>query len=287
MKASMAVKKNLSSMQVLKTLQVLLEDNYSMTDLIKKLNASEDRPVFNHSIVSKYINTCRYLGIEIPKIHNKYFVASMPFGLDLTARELELLDKLQSIAIETLNSKSARLFDGFLKRLSKYSNKQILRVEDKTKQETFDVFERAIREKRKISLMLRGKTVLECIPLAIVEKKGKTFFSINYDDKDKLISVDKVLGIELLFQRFMSKYSNQVVVYKLTGNLAKRYELRENEQIMNRDENEIVISNKDEDKRELFSRLLRYDSNCEILHPKSYRDDMKKLLEEMLGNYGV
>ena len=55
MKASMAVKKNLSSMQVLKTLQVLLEDNYSMTDLIKKLNASEDRPVFNHSIVTQIL----------------------------------------------------------------------------------------------------------------------------------------------------------------------------------------------------------------------------------------
>ena len=36
-----AVKRNQSSMQVLKTLQLLLEDNYTMTELIQKLNKNE------------------------------------------------------------------------------------------------------------------------------------------------------------------------------------------------------------------------------------------------------
>ncbi len=73
-----AVKRNQSSMQVLKTLKLLLEDNYTMTELIQKLNSQEKEPVFNNSVVSKYINTCRFCGMEIPKIHNKYFVSSVP-----------------------------------------------------------------------------------------------------------------------------------------------------------------------------------------------------------------
>ena len=41
-----AVKRNQSSMRVLKTLQLLLEDNYTMSELIHKLNANEKEPVF-------------------------------------------------------------------------------------------------------------------------------------------------------------------------------------------------------------------------------------------------
>ena len=36
-----AVKKNMSGMQVLKTLQLLLEDNYTMSELIERLNKKE------------------------------------------------------------------------------------------------------------------------------------------------------------------------------------------------------------------------------------------------------
>ena len=71
-KNKLSQKKNLSSMQVIKTLQILLQGDYTMNELIEQLNANESEPIFNNSVVSKYINTCRYCGIEIPKIHNKY-----------------------------------------------------------------------------------------------------------------------------------------------------------------------------------------------------------------------
>ena len=56
-KTSMAIKTNTSSYQVLKTLKFLLEDNYSMVELIERLNMGEEKPKYNHSVVSKYINT--------------------------------------------------------------------------------------------------------------------------------------------------------------------------------------------------------------------------------------
>ena len=136
-----AVKRNQSSMQVLKTLQLLLEDNYTMTELIQKLNKNEKEPIFNNSVVSKYINTCRFCGLEIPKIHNKYFVASLPFGIDLSARELDLIDELQYAVKNTMSSKADESFAEFLTKLSKYSNKNIIRVEPKTKQQAFELFD--------------------------------------------------------------------------------------------------------------------------------------------------
>lgn len=285
-----AVKRNQSSMQVLKTLQLLLEDNYTMTELIQKLNKNEKEPIFNNSVVSKYINTCRFCGLEIPKIHNKYFVASLPFGIDLSARELDLIDELQYAVKNTMSSKADESFAEFLTKLSKYSNKNIIRVEPKTKQQAFELFDKAVAEKRRINLLFRAKAVFECIPLSIVEKKGKTCFHVLHDGKEKTISAERISGLEIMDRRFNQTDNSaaQDVVFKLKGGLAERYTLKENEQIVKNELPEsITVSTKGENKEALFARLLRYDSSCEILYPVHYREEMKNLLEEMLKNYGA
>lgn len=287
MATKQVVKRNLSSMQVLKTLLVLMEGNYTMNELTDKLNKDEASPIFNHSVISKYINTCRYLGIDIPKIHNKYFVASLPFGLNLDLRDLELFENLQNIAKEILPEKSLNIFTSFINKLAKYSNKQLVRADRQVPHKAIEMFDRAIQEKRKINLMFKNNTKITCIPVGIVENKGKTFFNIHLEEKEKLYVLDNIVGIEVLPQRFAKNYTGQVVVYTLTGNLAKRYELRENEQLISKEQDSITISNKGENKEILFSRLLRYDSSCEILHPKHYREEMKQLLNDMLKNYGV
>lgn len=283
-----AVKRNQSSMQVLKTLQLLLEDNYSMTELIQKLNANEKEPIFNNSVVSKYINTCRFCGIEIPKIHNKYFVASIPFGIDLSTRELDLIYDLQSTVKNTMSKRANKLFTSFLDKLSKYCNKQIIRVEPETRLRAFELFDKAVSENRMINLLFRAKAVFECIPLGIIEKKDRVCFNVIHNGKTKTISADRISGLEITDKKFKKTDDNsaQDVVFKLKNDLAMRYTLRENEQIMNNElPNSITITNKGENKEKLFSRLLRYDKNCEILYPLHYREEMKNLIEEMLKNY--
>lgn len=287
MNNNQAMKRNISSMQVLKTLQVLLDGNYTMTDLIKKLNENEKKPLFNHSVVSKYINTCRYLGIDIPKIHNKYFVANLPFGLDLSGRDLELLEKLQIVSAETFSIKNAKSFENFISNLSKYSNKNIAKVDHKTTKMCFELFDKAIAEKRKIRFMYKAKSSIECIPLGIVETTDRTYYNVlKKNNKEKLIATDRVAGIEILDQRFIQNFAGQVAIFRLTGDLAKRYTPRDHEQVTINDDGSIVVSNKGENKELLFSRLLRYDTCCELLHPRHYREEMKQLLEDMLENYG-
>lgn len=280
-----AAKKNQSSMQVLKTLQLLLQDNYTMAELISKLNENENDSIFNNSVVSKYINTCRYCGIEIPKIHNRYFVASLPFGLDLSSRELDLLDELHFAVTNLLPKSSEKVFDTFINNLSKFCNKRIMRVEPKTMEKVFKMFEAAANEQRKVRLMFRAKAVFECAPLGIVEKKGKKCFHVIHKGKEKSISSERISGIEIVEEKFEHK-NNGEVVFRLKGALAERYSLREHEKIVTNElPKSIVVSNKGESKEALFSRLLRYDTCCEILYPVEYREEMKQLLDEMLKNY--
>lgn len=282
------VKKNQSSMQVIKTLSVLLEDNYTMQQLVEKLNEKEKEPIFNSSVVSKYINTCRYCGIDIIKVHNKYFVVSMPFGMDITNKELELFIMLQESAKNNFSPRLNKAFDKLISTISKYSNKRIIRVEKKTANITFDMFERAIVEKRKVALMFKAKAVLECIPLGIVSNNGKVYFNVLVDDKEKMILVSRITGLEVLNIKFYPNQADRTVVYRLTGGLASRYTLRENETLLTNSLPEsIVISNKGEPQEILLSRLMRYDKDCEIISPAEYRNSMLEIIDKSLANYEV
>ncbi len=287
--ANEVVKRNISGMQVIKTLQLLLEGNFAMSELIKRLNENEENPVFNNSVVSKYINTCRYCGVNIHKIHNKYFVAKLPFGLELSSRDFELLNILQNKANQQLSGKSIKLFNNFITRLNQYSNKDIIRVEKKTLKITCEKFDKAIQDNRKVLLMFKAKALLECIPLAIVEKKGNLCFKVLIDDKERYVSLDRITGLQILGKIFVpsDEELGETVVFKIKGDLVSRYNMREHEQEISRNfQNEIIISNVGEDKKDLLARLLRYDNCCEILRPQSYRDEFKSILNNMLANYG-
>ena len=120
---------------VLKTLLTLLEGSYSMKELVDKLNSAEEDVVFNNSTVSKYIQTCRFCGIKIFKVDNKYFVASLPFGMNLTFKDLDLLDLLQKTASKRMSEKIQLEFNNLIAKLTRFSNKQISQA-DKFKNES-------------------------------------------------------------------------------------------------------------------------------------------------------
>lgn len=288
MSKSLAIKRNISGMQVIKTLLVLLEGNYTMSELIQKLNENEPEPVFNSNVISKYINTCRLLGFQIPKIHNRYYLAKLPFTLNLSVRDLELLKQLQKITSEKLTSKPNKTFNDFIFKLNKYSNKDIINVGQKTLELTKELFDKAVQEKRKIALMYRANVVLECVPLEIVEYKGRTCFKVLYKNKEKNLSVNRISGMEVLGKIFSLDDNEGIpVVFKLTGGLAQRYSLREHETVLGMDlPDYIKISNIGENRKELLARLLRYDKDCEIMSPRDCREEMKSLINSMLENYG-
>ena len=281
-----AMKKNQASLQVLKTLRVLLEDNYTMSEIVDRLNSQEKEPIFNNSVVSKYINTCRYCGIEISKIRNRYYVIKMPFGINFDIKELELIKILQDTATSHLSQKMNITFQNIFSKINKITNKHFLKVDKNERSETLETFDQAIEEKRKIHIITTKEDLKEVIPLGIVHNNKRVFFNILNGDGEKLISLEKIIAIEKLTDRFTPKNQDITVLFKLTGGLAKRYTPREHETVeITSDPSSIVVANKGEHKEILFARLLRYDSCCEIISPKSYREEMKQLLKEMLSNY--
>lgn len=284
MRANEVVKRNTAGMQVIKTLLALLENNYTMSELVENLNKKEKESIFNNSVISKYINTCRYYGIEIKKIQNKYYITHLPFGLNLNSQDFELLKKLQDVAQKIFSAKSNKIFNNFYERLIKFSNKQITKAQKENNTEIINLFKNAIMEENQISLILKTKDSIKGKPLEVIVDNNKNYFRVKSGDKVHTVDINKITGLEIHEQKYEDPTE---VVFKLFGGLAARYSIREHEEIKtNNLPYDIVIVNKGEEKDILLSRLLRYDSKCEILSPQNYRDEMKRMLDNMLSNYG-
>ncbi len=283
-----AVKKNLSSTQVLKTLRVLMEDDYSMVDLIEKLNEKEHEPIFNNSVVSKYINTCRFCGITIPKIQNKYYVSKLPFGMDVSDEEYAVLQDMQDCADIYISKKSKKQFDKFIHKVNVYSNRDIIRVEENSVNLLCAAFEKALETERKIKLLFKTGKSITGIPLRLSEYKGKRCITILYNNNERLIMFDRITGIEITKEKFKQVKLDGTVLFKLTGALAANYNLRENETlVINNKPDYITVMNDGENNLALINRLLRYGELCEIESPKHIRDAVKRNIDDALANYGV
>lgn len=278
---------NNSSKNVIKTLLTLMQGDYSMKELIDLLNSREPAPVFNNSVISKYINTCRFCDFDIPKINNKYYIARIPFGLDLTEPEVDVIKSICAYIQDEMSAKKGSLADSFFQKIRRFSNKKISRIEKDNFVIAIELFERAIAKQRKVKLLFKTGESLECIPLSITQIGDKKYFNV-FCKKVRNIDTSRLSGVQMTGQIFIEPYNgDQIVVFKLKGALAKRYEPRINESVDINSDGTITVTNKNENKELLFSRLLRYDDKCEILKPKGYREDMKDLINQMLKNYGV
>ena len=280
-------KKNLSSIQVLKTLNVLLEGNYTMAEILEKLNSKENEPVFNNSTVSKYINTCRFCGIDIIKVHNKYHVIKFPFGLMLDDEEVGLIQTLKEAVTDEMPKKSCQEFQALVDKLNRCANKKITRVEKNQYNTIFEAFEKAINNRKKVRLLFKNRIELVGIPVTILREKGKTFFKVFCKNRLRMIDISRLSAVHITEESFIGYMDEQSVVYNLKGNLAKRYEIREDEKILNSSGGVITITNNSKNLDMLISRLMRYDNLCEIVAPADARKEIKMIIEDTLKNYGV
>lgn len=281
-----AKKLNIASLRVLYTLLCLFEQELTMKELIEQLNKKGYGP-YNNFVVSKYINTCKSCGIDIQKIENKYKIFNFPVGINFTAQEGELLYTLKSFS-ETFKSKKINeIIENLLDKLHLHKYRTNNGLASSANLRIIKLFEKACLSKSNIDVTHNNKTINSYKPESIYVKNGKIFFKMSQDNEIIDFDPDNILDIQILEEKPGAYLYSNTVIYELYGRLAKSYQLRENEQIIHfKDKNTIVISNKYEDRKELLHRLMRYDSSCKIIRPKECADEMKKLIERTLENYG-
>ncbi len=284
--------------KILKILKLLIENPLSINEILKKLE--EENIFINTDSLSKYITTLKLSGCNIQKRRNRFYVKYPYFYLN--EAELETLAHFE-IVCKNLNSKANYAeFQKFLNKLSSLT-KDFERYETFLKKQEAENFsiQKTEKYKEKIEIISsfldngaqKIKILFENKEFTITPVKFHYFKDsiclLGYDIKNnvnKYFPLDKIIDIKGMLSSLAPVDFGLVTTFKITGRLKNAYAIREGE-IVSEYEDYILVSNKKEDKDELFKRLLRYGSFCEILYPKTDREKFKNLLESLMTKFSA
>lgn len=283
------LKVNISSLRVLQMLQLLFEKDYTMNELMAALSEVSGERCSNF-LVSKYINTCRFCGIDIQKIDGKYTLLKLPFGIDFSDDVLSLFDEIKKYSSKMRLGKNVRAYNSLLAKINKRSDRYYSKIETPEDDKNIENFEYAMENGWKVNINFvadGNNNLILCEPLELSSEGEHLAVVVNYNGDRKKILYKDITGIVVSNVKSSGNMLSTSVIFKLENALARRYTLRPEEKVVGIEEDgSITVLNKTEDKQSLLNRLLKYDTMCEIISPRAYKKEMKNIIDTALANYG-
>lgn len=293
--------------RVLETLKFLYKNSASVQDIINHFEKIDpNNRSYTSEVIGKYINTLRVFGFRFVKEKDKYILLNSPNQFDFTRVDLKALYLLENSAAKMPEEKLKEEISSFLQDLEKsFSDNTKILAHSITKPDfinfKFDYskysnqiheYEKYCLDGQRIKVIYRNKYGAETS--AMVEPN-----EIKYIENDVFLSVynpvsaqiqdinfNAIIKIEQLPLKSNPKNMFSSVTFELKDNLAKVYKLRESEKLLQMSsDGSLVILNQQEDQTLLLKRLMRYGENCEVISPKTLREEMKQLVKATLSNY--
>jgi predicted DNA-binding transcriptional regulator YafY len=289
-----------SGYRILYVLLLLINSPLSQKEINEKLSKNPYiEQSFTKETLLKIINTLKTSGISISKQKNKYFISRVPWQFDLPSKYIDTLFQLGCFVGALEQKELLKNYNVFLDNLFRYLPPERLhkfqaqnfgeRKMDKYSQ--YSLLIKKLEQARKnncrikISFSNNENYVFDTYYL---EYSAQEVFVTGYNVKDhenKTINLGEIKSIKQLPQKSSGVFFPSNVTFKIKGRLAKSYNLRENEKLIDFDKDMIVVSNKGEDRKNLLRRIMKYKDLCEIVAPDSMKEELKTMLRNTLNNY--
>jgi hypothetical protein len=257
---------------------------------------------FSGDTLRMYINSLRNIGCEIQSANksadNKYRLLSHPFEYDIEKIQLQAIFKLYKNIYDKIEILDLFLLDDFFQKLSNL-------VKNK---ETTDFLKnisylKSINKKLLKSLLFycenknqitflynspkSGEKEIEIIADKLTFKSGKLYLwgtnlihkEYSYFLTDRVL---KILKVKLLKRN--EKYPLLKVVYEVFNDV-DNYILENNEKIISKTKDKILIEVTSENEFELIQKFLYNANNCKIKSPETFKNKMLAKLRAMKESY--
>lgn len=288
-----------SGLRLLEILKILTQRPMS-TDEMLNIVEQLDGSTYRKEIILKYLNTLKAFGLKIKKEKDKYYLDNGLKELNLDRTDLSILLFIENYTKKLNHENLKKSLSGSLHLIEKefsFETKKLLKEKNITaykqdheiiiQDKEIKKFEHYCQEHQQLEIKYKHdskseEAIYKVAPLKIIYKKRNAVF-IAYDYKTNLHKEFLIQNITESKQlpQVSTKVMPSIVTYKIKDRLANSYSLKENETLLEKGKDYAIISNKNEDWENLTKRLLRYDSQCEVLYPKEFRDKMINLIEEM------
>ena len=300
-------KYNDSCIKIFEFIKMLYNDNADFKKVINLFsNGNYDGTSNTHVTLNKYLNTLKLSGIKIKKINHKYKMYSALTKINLNSQDLK------SVAI--IKEASALLPEGNNKKnIEKFINDLELRYDDLTKSlvavshntnnlnldfynseilEQVKTCEKYCQDQLKLEIIFNNEDSscvnLLCTPLEVVYLKRKICLKCIGSNGNRIyqIPIENIISIKQLPAVSNPMAMPTTIVFRIKNRLAKNYKLRDWERLENTEsDGSKIIINKNEDLNILLKRLMRYNTECEIISPKFFKEEMINRINKTLSNY--
>lgn len=293
--------------RVLETLKFLYKTNASIQDIINYFEKIDpNNRVYTNEVILKYINTLKVAGFSIIKEKDKYVLLNYPNPIDFDKNDLRAIHLIEKFANLLPEERIKAEVNQFLQELQKrYSDNTKLLSHNVEKPDFINFkmdyskylnqikeYEKYCLDGHKIKIIYKNKSCTETSvmvePKEIRYIKNKVYLSIYNPVSAQIsdINLNHIIKIEQLPLKSNLGTILSSVTFKLKDRLAKVYKLKESEKLLQMEpDGSIIILNQHEDRILLLKRLMRYGDNCEVISPKSLREEMKCLIRATLNNY--
>ncbi len=298
---------NLMSFTAFKTLLIfslLLEAPRSYEDIIEYFANHE---FINEKIsidtVRVYINSLKRAGCTISKTKRaeggKFVLISHPFELGITPEQAKTLTKVYKTLSKTLEIQELILLEKFLRKIASYIKDNELdellnkiSILSGLEIELLENLYNCCNQKQQIILNYNsprsGHTEMEIICDKLGFENGKLYIygtSIDYSQSAYLL-VNRIINIkEIKSNKTQNLDIEEIKIkYELKADI-QEIQLKENERIISSSQNKILIEAISSNKFILKQRVLSYGSQCKVLEPEEFKQEIISTLKRMKAEY--
>ena len=287
-------------------LRLLLQQERTLDELISLLK--EDMVVqkaISKDTIRVAINTLRKVGCVIPRPERandyKYKIVSHPFVLSLSKEQIKAFLKLRDILCEDYDWKKILLINDLYEKIFSLANdsEQVEMVRESKllsgidKDLLLSLSNHKLIDK-KITIEYKSVKVgiedIEVVPKKFLYQNGKLYL-VCYNFKyfqNSILNVERITKIKSInLEKTYEDVGVYEVVYKVNNESFKSFELKENEQIIEKAENSLTVKAKVMDEFLFIQRILLFGVDFEIIAPDFFKEkliDKLKLLKRGYEN---
>ncbi len=257
-----------------------------------------------------YLNTLKAIGCNICRPcktnNHKYVLKSHPFMLQLDDNDLKSLVQIRKYISNLKNWKFIleveKLFDIIQDNLVMESKKKFEKLRNASLRypltqkiiDTIQKLESHAESQNKLEVVysspINGIKNIKIKPEEILYENGAFYVHIiNLDANEaQYLRVDRINSFELLrnYNLNISELPDIAPVqYKLKGASLYYFIPGENESIISKTEDEMIIEEKITNKFKFYQKVLSYGYDCTIIKPLSFQKEMVNKLRSMLEIY--
>lgn len=293
-------------------LKLLLEGDANFNQVISAISdetmlLSTDNSI--HSVtLNKYINTLKFLNINIIKEKGTFHLINPPYKLDLNEEELTAFNLIKEYA-EKFNdeTKIQKEFTDLIKslesRFSEHTQLLTKKINSENKadfnfyytktSDKLEICSKFCKEDYKVEIIYYTgtkkveKKIIGHAQEIIYRKNSIKIQVLNLTTYTTIsIPLTNIISIKQLPVKIPPKLKlNHITVFGLRGRLAKNYRPRKWEYTQGVENGWLIVVNRDENENELRQRILKYGDSCKIINPTDFKDKFINTIDETLKLY--